>query len=273
MPEPTDSTLPSAEPTGPVPGPTTTPFITGRPMAAGNEPVYKVIRLVARSRQSWEDAARRGVAEAGSTIAHLSYARVDEMDAVVDDGQVSWYRVKLELAFQIDRTRPSTVEGKPAVQVRRYLIVADRTQAGERIPELVAERAAAGPAEFHILVPATRSKETLRMIAGGGDPMSGYSVVSSEHLAAARARDHDQAEARLATFLDRLSAYRNVITSEVGRHDPFSAIGQVLERSSFDEIIVSTFPGLFSKPLRIDLVNRIRRAHGIPVVEINPPRS
>lgn len=255
------------------PGETPVPFISGAPMAAGNEPVYKVIRLVAESDRSWEDAAHSGIAEAASTITHLSYARVMAMDTLIASGRVVTYRLQLELAFQVDRTRPSTVDGESMVEVSRYLIVADRTQAGERIPELVAERAATGPAEFHILVPATRSKETLRLIAGGGDPMSGYAVVANEHLAAARRRDREQAQERLQTFLDSLTDYRSAITSEVGDHDPFSAIAQVLERGSFDEIIVSTFPGLFSKPLRIDLVNRLKRHSSVPVVEINPPRS
>ncbi len=248
------------------------PFLSSPPEAAGGEPTYKVVRLIARSSESWEDATHKGIAEAGASIKNLSHAKAIEMDALVDDGGIVAYRVKLELAFQLDRLRASPVEGAPAVEVRRYLIVADRTQAGERIPDLVAERAGAGPAEFHILVPATRSKETLRLIAGGGDPMSGYSIVSNEHLAAARSRDRQEAEARLQTFLDSLNEYNHVITSEVGRHDPFAAIGQVLERGSFDEIIVSTFPGLVSRSLRIDLPNRVRRTFGLPVVEINPPK-
>lgn len=241
--------------------------------ATGDEPVYRVVRLVSTSADSWEDAARRGVAEAAKTNPRLQGARVTEMDTLVGDGSVVRYRLKLELAFRVDRARPNPVAGQPAVTVRRCLIVANKTLAGDIIPRLVAERVAAGPTEFHLLVPATRSKETQRLITGATDPMSGYTVVAAEDLAIVRARDKQQAEERLATFLDRLAEYRHLLTNEVGDHDPFAAIAQVLERSSFDEIIVSTLPTSVSRWLKMDLPSRVERAFGLPVVVINPPNQ
>ena len=50
--------------------------------------VHKVIRLVATSPHSWEDAARGGVQEAARTIADLHVAQVTEMDTVVDGGSI-----------------------------------------------------------------------------------------------------------------------------------------------------------------------------------------
>ncbi len=237
------------------------------------EPVFRVVRLVSTSAISWEDAARRGVVEAAKTNPGLASARVSDMDTLVSDGSVVRYRLKLELAVQIDRERPKPIEGKPAMVVKRYLIIANQTLAGDLVPALVDERAAGGNAEFHLLVPATRSKETQRLMTGVADPMSGYTVVAPEDLSVARERDREQAAARLETFLERLSDHAEVLTSEVAGHDPFAAVARVMERSSFDEIIISTLPTSVSRWLKMDLPSRIERAFSIPVVVINPPNQ
>lgn len=235
------------------------------------EPVFRVVRLVSTSATSWEDAARRGVREASKTNPGLAHATVSEMDTLVVDGGVVRYRLKLELAVQVDRERPNPVPGQAPVVVKRYLIVANKTLAGDQIPRLVAERAAAGPSEFHILVPASRSKETQRLMTGAADPMSGYAVVGADDLAAARAQDRLQAEERMTTFMVRLAEHQHLLTSEVGGHDPFAAISRVMERSSFDEIIISTLPSAISRWLKMDLPSRVERGFSIPVVVINPP--
>lgn len=232
------------------------------------EPIFRVIRLVATSENSWEDAARNGVAEASKTIDGLSQARIVEMDTLIRDEGVASYRVKLELDFQLDRVRPNPIAGQPLVVVSRSLIVANETLAGDRIPALVAERMNAGPSEFHILVPATRSRETRRLTAVAGDPLSGYAVVDAVGLDEAIARDRDEAEERLATFTAKLSDLGATFTSEVGGPDPFLAIAQVMERASFDDIIISTLPSSVSRWLRIDLPSRVKRAFPIPVVTI-----
>lgn len=234
------------------------------------EPVFRVVRLVSTSSESWEDAARRGVIEAAKTNPRLANARVSEMDTLVSEGDVVRYRLKLELAVRVDRERPGPVPGAAPVVVKRYLIVANQTLAGETIPRLVAERAALGPSEFHLLVPTTRSKETQRLMTGVADPMSGYTVVAPEDLSVARARDRDQAEQRLSTFLVRLAEHRDVLTSEVSGHDPFAAIANVMERSSFDEIIISTLPSSVSRWLKMDLPSRVERAFSVPVVVVHP---
>lgn len=239
---------------------------------ARSEPTFKVIRLVATSSDSWEDAARRGVAEAAKTITGLDEARVMEMDTLVDDGQVARYRIKLEVAYQVDRSRPNPVAGEPDVSVRRYLIIANETLAGDVIPGLVAERVAAGPSEFHVLVPATPSKETQRLRAVTGDPVSGYATVDLVGLREAHARDRERAQARLDTFTDRLSDYASIMSSEIGGADPFSATTQVMGRSSFDEIILSTHAPGVSRWLRLDLPSRIERAFNVPVVVIQKER-
>ena len=231
------------------------------------EHTYRVIRLVATSSESWEDAARKGVAEAAKTIPRLEHARVTEMDTLIREGGAVQFRIKLELEFQVDRIRLNPTTGRADV-VRRYLIVANETLAGDRIPVQVAERMARGPAEFHILVPATRSRETRRLTAVAGDPLSGYAVVDTVGLDEAIARDRAEAEDRLATFTTRLAEVGAEYTSEVGGPDPFAAIGTVMGRASFDEIIISTLPTSVSRWLRIDLPSRVKRTYSVPVVTI-----
>jgi GABA permease len=236
------------------------------------EQTFRVIRLVATSTESWEDAAARAVVEAAKTIRQLHHARVTEIDAVVRDGEVSLYRLELELAFQLDRSRPSDIAGQPDVTVKRYLIVANETLAGDKVPALVAERMAAGPAEFHVVVPATRSRETRRLTAVAGDPLSGYAMIDVVGLEEARIRDRADAEARLASFTVRLDELGASYTGEVGSPDPYHAVARVMERSSFDEIIISTLPSSISRWLRIDLPSRVQRAYSIPVVTVTVER-
>jgi len=114
--------------------------------------VHKIIRVVATSESSWEDAARVAVAEAVKTIKDLQTATVVEADTVVRDGRIVRYRVKLEMAFQLDRSRLID-DGATAVQVRRYLILANQTLPSPGLRELIDEKASAGPSEFHVLVP------------------------------------------------------------------------------------------------------------------------
>lgn len=232
------------------------------------EHTYRVIRLVGTSDVSWEDAARHGVAEAAKTITHLQHAKVTESDALIGDDGVALYRVKLELAYQLDRAREVSGGTEGVVEVTRHLIVANQTLAGDRIPTIVAERAEAGPAEFHIVVPATRSRETRQLTAVSGDPLSGYAVVDVVGLDDAIARDRAEAESRLSTFAQRLDELGVAYTTEIGGPDPFNAIAQVMERASFDEVIISTLPSSVSRWLRVDLPSRVKRAYNVPVVII-----
>lgn len=241
-----------------------------RPHQSGQrpEPTLRVIRLVATSARSWEDAAGNAVAEAAKTIPGLEHARVVEMDVVIRDASDLRYRIKLELEFQYDRARVNPVTGVADVTVRRYLIVANETLAGDKVPSLVAERMASGPSEFHLLVPASRSRETRRLTAVAGDPLSGYAMVDTVGLDEAIARDRADAEQRLATFTSRLGELGAELTSEVGGPDPLAAIDRVMGRASFDEIIISALPSAVSRWLHIDLPSRVRRAFPVPVVTV-----
>jgi flavin-binding protein dodecin len=233
-----------------------------------HEPTFRVIRLVATSTDSWEEAARKGVAEAGKTITKLQSALVTDMDVAIGGNESPVYRLELELAFQVDRLRPNLVAGQPDVEVTRYLIVANETLAGGQVSRLVGERIGAGPAEFHVLVPSSRSRETRRLTAVTGDPLTGYAVVDVVGLEEAIARDRADAESRLVTFSHWLEDVGAQFTSEIGGPDVYDAIAQVMARASFDEIIISTLPSSVSRWLHIDLPSRVRRTYPIPVVVV-----
>ena len=68
--------------------------------------------------------------------------------------------------------------------------------------------------------------------------------------------------------MDRLHAEGIDAEGEVGQQDPYKAVAEVLERESFDAIIVSTLPSGLSKWLEADLAERIKRRFGLPVTTV-----
>ena len=62
------------------------------------------------------------------------------------------------------------------------------------------------------------------------------------------------------------------VEAVVGDTDPFDAVRQTLERSSFDEVVVSPLPRRVSHWLRLDLPARIERL-GVPVTVVEAAQS
>jgi flavin-binding protein dodecin len=222
--------------------------------------VDKVVRMVGVSTLSWEDAARSAVHEATKTIRELSSARVCDRDIRIVDDDSLVYRTMLEVAFRYDRTRTSPTGER--VQVRRYLIVGNVTLAGQELERAVEERCARGPAEFHVVAP--RAPDRLGTLVLG-DPASGYvaTVAPGAELEATA-----EAAARLATFVDALRRLGAAVTGEIGPANPVRAVEAILQRASFDEIIVSTMPSGLSRWLRIDLPSRLGRTTALPITLI-----
>lgn len=131
--------------------------------------------------------------------------------------------------------------------------MANRTAATEQLLEAVRERAAAGPAEFHLMMPAT--------------PQGLHRVVDPED------NGREEATARLAVALPLLSeAAGRHVTGEVGNHDPLGAVHDALHAAHYDEIIISTLPKRMSRWLKVDLPSKIA-AFGLPVTLVNPDRA
>lgn len=157
-----------------------------------------------------------------------------------------------------DDLAPLYAEAATPSDVRRYLVVANQTLTGEALSRTVAECMRAGPASFHVLVPATHSDDypaRPRAMAG----TVGRKEVGTDERGLAGAR------LRLRQGLAGLGGIGAQVTGEVGPADPFLAIGTVLARESFDEVVLSTLPTGLSRWLAADLPRRVERHYRITV--------
>lgn len=64
--------------------------------------VAKVIEIVAESPESFEDAIRQGLAEAGKTLHGISGLDVKHWTAKVENNRITHYKVTLHVAFAIE---------------------------------------------------------------------------------------------------------------------------------------------------------------------------
>ncbi|MCA1587986.1 MAG: universal stress protein [Chloroflexi bacterium] len=134
----------------------------------------------------------------------------------------------------------------------RVLIVANRTAATDKLLEAVRRRAQAGPATFHLLVPAT--------------PRGLHRVVDPEDAG------HEEAAAQLELALKLLRQTLDAeVTGNVGVADPMGAIADTLHEREIDEIIISTLPRRLSKWMHLDLPSKVRGL-GKPVMHIQGER-
>lgn len=128
------------------------------------------------------------------------------------------------------------------------LVIANETLVGEALLELIRERAGKGPASFLIVCP--QSDQTMSV--------------------------HPEAEKRLRRALTVLRGEGIDVHGQIAHPDPLTAAQHAVQDERVDEIIVSTFPGENrSTWLRGDLVNRLRKATGLPVehIEVEPEEA
>jgi len=128
-----------------------------------------------------------------------------------------------------------------------YLIVANQTLGGAELMEKVRDLIAEGPCDFHLVVPATPSKDHLTWTEG------------EARTIAAR---------RLDEGLDRLRNAGANATGEVGDASPVLAVDDALLHRTVDAAIVCTLPLGVSKWLKLSLPDRIERKHKIPVTHL-----
>jgi hypothetical protein len=137
--------------------------------------------------------------------------------------------------------------GGGAGEMRRYLVVADRTLGGPDLARLMLERLAEGPCDFHIVVPASAPK----------DP---WLDTESESIKGARARLEDA--------IERLSALGAIVVGDIGDPRPMDAIADALYGRKFDGVIVSTLPEGRSPWLKMNLPDKVRARFSLPVVQV-----
>lgn len=67
-----------------------------------SDSIYKRVELVGTSPKSWEDAARRAIERASSSLRDLRVAEVDELDLLIEDGEISAYRARVKVSFKYE---------------------------------------------------------------------------------------------------------------------------------------------------------------------------
>ena len=63
--------------------------------------VMKVIEVLSKSETSWEDATKKAVKQASKSIKHIKSVFVQSQSAMVNDDNVTEFRVNLKLTFEV----------------------------------------------------------------------------------------------------------------------------------------------------------------------------
>ena len=64
--------------------------------------VYRVTEIIGTSPTSWEEAARRAVETAATSLRDLRVAEVNKLDVKIEDGKVVAFRAKVSLSFKYE---------------------------------------------------------------------------------------------------------------------------------------------------------------------------
>jgi flavin-binding protein dodecin len=66
------------------------------------ESVYRVTEVIGVSSESWEAAASNAIEVAAKTVRDLRIAEVVRLDVTIENGQVTSYRVRLNVSFKYE---------------------------------------------------------------------------------------------------------------------------------------------------------------------------
>lgn len=64
--------------------------------------VLKVIEILANSKDSWEDATRTAVKEAGKSVKNIRSVYLNEQSCVIDNDQITHFRVNVKITFEVN---------------------------------------------------------------------------------------------------------------------------------------------------------------------------
>ncbi len=64
--------------------------------------VARTSEITAASTKSFEDAVRKGIKRFNKTIKHIEGAWIKEQKVIVENGEVSEYRVTMKVTFVLD---------------------------------------------------------------------------------------------------------------------------------------------------------------------------
>lgn len=64
--------------------------------------VYKIIDLVGSSPEGWEEAVKNAIDTSSQALTNMRVAKVQRLDAKIENGKVVAYRAKLTLSFKVE---------------------------------------------------------------------------------------------------------------------------------------------------------------------------
>ncbi len=64
--------------------------------------MLKVIEVLAQSEKSWEDAANNALLQAKESVRGIRSIYIKNMEAVVEDGRISEYRINAKISFLLE---------------------------------------------------------------------------------------------------------------------------------------------------------------------------
>lgn len=65
--------------------------------------VWKVIEIVGESKESFAEAVRNAVEEAGKTVKQMQWFEVTSFRGSVQEGKVSQFQVVVKIGFKVER--------------------------------------------------------------------------------------------------------------------------------------------------------------------------
>jgi len=65
--------------------------------------VWKFIEIVGESPESFADATRNAIAEAGKTVKQMQWFEVVSLRGTVQDGKVSAFQASVKIGFKVER--------------------------------------------------------------------------------------------------------------------------------------------------------------------------
>jgi hypothetical protein len=131
--------------------------------------------------------------------------------------------------------------------VTQYLIVANQTLCAEQLMDQVRRRLSDGPCSFHVVVPATHTRDQAFHTEGAS---------------------HAVAERRLEAALEKFRGLGAEVSGEVGDASPMLAVRDCLLTGAYDGVLLSTLPPGASRWLKQDLPHRLERRFGVPVTHL-----
>jgi hypothetical protein len=137
--------------------------------------------------------------------------------------------------------------------MRSYLVVGNQTLDSPELTGAIRERMSAGPATFHLVVPAS--------------PTSQRGMTWDEDEARAAAAD------RLNAALSRLHDMGAQVTGEIGAPDVIEATEDALRSRETDEVLLSTLPPGISRWLGQDVPTRLKGSILVPVTVVTTQRQ